>query len=78
MGFSMAELSLAWVLAQPGITSEIVGARDPQQLRANLGAAEIDLPADILHELDVATSKLKLHFGNNADMWDNEENSRIR
>ncbi len=32
-GCSLAQLAIAWVLAQPGITSAIVGASRPDQLR---------------------------------------------
>ena len=34
-GMSVAQLAIAWVLAQPGIDVAIVGARTPEQTRAN-------------------------------------------
>ncbi len=43
-GLSPATVSVAWVLAQPGITSAIVGASRPEQLADTLAAA--DLPLD--------------------------------
>lgn len=38
-GNTLAQMSLAWVLGQRGVTSVIVGASSPQQLADNLGAA---------------------------------------
>ena len=55
-GVSMAQVALAWVLAQPGITSAIVGASSLEQLDDNLAAAELVLTADELTTLDDATA----------------------
>jgi 1-deoxyxylulose-5-phosphate synthase len=45
---NLATASVAWVLAQPGITSAIVGASRPEQLDATLAAAELTLDSDAL------------------------------
>jgi len=45
-GLNLATTSVAWVLAQPGITSAIVGASRPEQLEASLAAAELTLDDD--------------------------------
>ena len=42
-GVSLATLSVAWVLEQPGITAAIVGASRPEQLDETLAAAEFTL-----------------------------------
>jgi aryl-alcohol dehydrogenase-like predicted oxidoreductase len=55
-GVSMAQVALAWVLAQPGITSVIVGASSLEQLDDNLAAAGLVLAADELARLDAATA----------------------
>ncbi|MDQ1431952.1 MAG: hypothetical protein QOF40_2554 [Actinomycetota bacterium] len=55
-GVTMAQVALAWVLAQPGITSVIVGASTLEQLDDNLGAADLVLDADELARLDAATA----------------------
>ncbi len=75
-GIPMAQLAIAWLLHQEGVTSVIAGARNPQQVRANAAAASVELSDDILAELDRITQPLKDHFGTNVDMWDTE--SRIR
>jgi aryl-alcohol dehydrogenase-like predicted oxidoreductase len=48
LGRSPAQMALRWVLAQPGITSTIVGARNAGQLQDNLQAAEWQLEAAAL------------------------------
>jgi aryl-alcohol dehydrogenase-like predicted oxidoreductase len=42
-GVPAAQVALAWILARPGVSSVIVGARTEQQLAANLAAAELEL-----------------------------------
>ena len=44
-GASMAQVALAWVAAQPAVTSVILGARTRVQLADNLGAADLVLSA---------------------------------
>ncbi|MEE4418084.1 aldo/keto reductase [Streptomyces bugieae] len=47
-GASVAEVALAWVLAWPGITGAIVGARQPAQVDGWIGAGAVHLtPADL-------------------------------
>jgi aryl-alcohol dehydrogenase-like predicted oxidoreductase len=41
-----AQVALAWLLGRPGVTSLIVGARDEDQLAANLAATELELSAE--------------------------------
>jgi aryl-alcohol dehydrogenase-like predicted oxidoreductase len=45
-GVSAAQVALAWLLARPGITTVIVGARTEEQLADNLAAADLELTAD--------------------------------
>jgi aryl-alcohol dehydrogenase-like predicted oxidoreductase len=49
---SAARVSLAWLLAKPGVTSLVVGARTTEQLRDNLAAADLELTTDELARLD--------------------------
>src|SRR3954454_5013408 len=51
-GVSAAQVSLAWLLAKPGVTSLVVGARNEDQLTDNLAAAEVELTADEVARLD--------------------------
>jgi aryl-alcohol dehydrogenase-like predicted oxidoreductase len=45
-GKSLIQIAVAWVLAQPGVTSAIVGASKPEQLDDSLGAANLTLDAE--------------------------------
>jgi aryl-alcohol dehydrogenase (NADP+) len=45
-GKSLLQVAVAWVLAQPGMTSAIVGASKPEQLDASLAAVNVTLDAD--------------------------------
>lgn len=45
-GATMAQVALAWVAAQPAVTSVILGARTTDQLADNLGAAHLTLTAE--------------------------------
>jgi aryl-alcohol dehydrogenase-like predicted oxidoreductase len=47
-GVSMAEVALAWVVAQPAVTSVILGARSTEQLEQNLKAADLTLTKEEL------------------------------
>jgi 1-deoxyxylulose-5-phosphate synthase len=53
-GINLATATVAWVLAQPGITSAIVGASRPEQLDATLDAPELTLDAEALAACDAA------------------------
>ena len=51
-GVSPAQVALAWLLGRPAVTSLIIGARTDEQLRDNLGAADLTLTADEREALD--------------------------
>jgi aryl-alcohol dehydrogenase-like predicted oxidoreductase len=47
-----AQLAMAWVLVQPGITVVLPGAKSSDQIRANAGASEVSLTDGVIAELD--------------------------
>jgi aryl-alcohol dehydrogenase-like predicted oxidoreductase len=49
---SVARVALAWLLAQPHVTSVIIGAKSPEQLKDNIAAVDLVLTADELAALD--------------------------
>ncbi|MFM5906942.1 MAG: aldo/keto reductase [Novosphingobium sp.] len=51
-GRSAAQVALAWTLANPAVTSPVLGARTPAQLEDNLGALDLVLDAGQLDRLD--------------------------
>ena len=58
-GLQMPTLAVAWVLAQPGITSPIIGASRPDQLDATIGALDVKLDDDLLGRLDELTREFR-------------------
>jgi aryl-alcohol dehydrogenase-like predicted oxidoreductase len=49
---SAAQVALAWVRMQPGITSTIIGAKRTDQLLDNIKSTELTLSADDLQKID--------------------------
>jgi len=54
---SVAQVALAWLLGRPQVSSVIIGAKTPEQLRDNLGACALELGVEDLQALE-AVSKL--------------------
>ena len=74
----MATVALAWLIAQPGISSVIVGGRIPAQVERNVAGAELTLSDEIIAELNEISEPLRQRLGTNLDLWEGETNSRIR
>ncbi|MEN8182935.1 MAG: aldo/keto reductase [Myxococcota bacterium] len=53
-GLALASVAVAWALAQPGVTSAIVGASRPEQLEASLQGAELELDEDLARACEEA------------------------
>ena len=51
-GLSMAQLAIAWVLQNPGVSAAIIGATRPEQVRENVKASGVQLDADIMRKID--------------------------
>lgn len=54
-GRSAAQVSLAWLMARPGIASVIIGARNERQLSDNLAALELELTDDQMDRIERAS-----------------------
>ncbi len=61
VGATPAQVALAWVIARPGVTSTIIGARKLEHLDANLAALDVKLTEGQIAKLD-ELSKPKLNF----------------
>jgi aryl-alcohol dehydrogenase-like predicted oxidoreductase len=55
-GASVSQVALAWLLADPLMTSPIIGANSLEQLKDNLGAVAVHLTPDEKTSLDQATA----------------------
>ena len=58
MNLNMVSVAVAWVLAQKGVTSAIIGASRPEQLDANLAALTLTLDAELMAACDAAWWRL--------------------
>lgn len=75
VGEPMGRVALAWLLAQPAVTSVIVGGRTAAQAVENAAAGDLKLDDETLAELSAATEPVKQRTGANCDMW--QSNSRM-
>jgi aryl-alcohol dehydrogenase-like predicted oxidoreductase len=60
---SAAQVALAWVRQQPGITSTIIGAKNSEQLLDNIKSTEVTLSADDLKKIDEVSALQKEYPG---------------
>jgi aryl-alcohol dehydrogenase-like predicted oxidoreductase len=51
-GLTMPQLAIAWVLQNPNVSSAIVGATKPEQVRDNVKASGVTLDAAIMKRID--------------------------
>lgn len=51
-GLTLAQLALAWVLHQRGVTAAIAGSRSATHVRENAGAGDVDLTTADLEEIE--------------------------
>ncbi|QIK72023.1 aldo/keto reductase [Propioniciclava coleopterorum] len=54
LGITMAQLAVAWVLANPNVAGAIIGASRPEQVVDNAKAVDVTLDADVLAAIDAA------------------------
>jgi aryl-alcohol dehydrogenase-like predicted oxidoreductase len=52
LGATIAQVALAWNVHQPGVTGAIAGSRNPDHVRENAAAGDVDLDGDDLAELE--------------------------
>lgn len=57
-GKSLAQISLNWLLQRPTVDNLIIGARNEEQLKQNLGAVGWNLTVDQVKKLDAASEIL--------------------
>lgn len=52
LGITMAQLALAWVVHQPGVTAAIAGSRNPDHVLQNAAAGDVELDEGTLAEIE--------------------------
>ena len=60
-GKTVPQIALNWLLQRPTVSSVIIGARDEEQLRQNLGAVGWNLTAEQVARLDAASKTTKTY-----------------
>ncbi|NTX60973.1 aldo/keto reductase family protein [Myxococcus sp. CA051A] len=51
-GLTMAQLAVAWVLQNKGVSSAIIGASRPEQVHDTVKASGVKLEAELMHRID--------------------------
>lgn len=74
---SLGELALAWTIANPNITSVIVGTRNLNQLESNTRGATRKLDRRTVDRLNAITDPVLAKLGGNPDYYENRASSRI-
>ncbi len=59
-GRDIAQLAIAWTLANPAVTSAIVGAKSAEQVQKNSRSADWKLTESDLQELDLIQGGFRL------------------
>jgi aryl-alcohol dehydrogenase (NADP+) len=59
-GIELVTLAIAWALANPAITTPIIGASKPAQLKASVAAAELGLDLALKAKLDALTHEFRM------------------
>ncbi len=56
LDITLAQLALAWVVHQDGVTGAIAGSRSPKHVRENAAAGDVTLDAKDLEEIETILS----------------------
>ena len=59
---SLAQLVINWTIQQPGITSVLVGLRNPEQVQENVKATDFMLNGEEMNIINRELEKLELHI----------------
>lgn len=61
-GMTTAQLALAWVLGRPGVSSAVIGASSPEQVRSNADASGRVLTPEVLDSIDKTLASVVTRF----------------
>lgn len=77
LNISVAQLSVAWVLANEQIACTLIGSRNENDIVSNIHAAEIKLPKSVIEQINEVSLPVLQKLGSNPDYYENSKNSRI-
>ncbi len=52
INLTLSQLAVAWVLQNPAVSSAIIGASNPEQIRENVIASSVKLQPEIMDQID--------------------------
>lgn len=73
----LADLALAWALANPDITCVLAGCRNLAQLEENVRALSLRLSPETIERLNAVTQELLLKLGYNPDYYQGLAHTRV-
>jgi aryl-alcohol dehydrogenase-like predicted oxidoreductase len=68
-GKTPAQTAIRWVLQRPAVAAAIVGARKPEQIAENVGAADWEIGAEDMAALETASRSVTDHLGHPDTLW---------
>ena len=71
LGVTLAQLSLRWLISQPGVTTALVGARTVEEITENAGALGWELPQETMAQMQEISDELYYSMPYYYDMWEN-------
>lgn len=78
LSLSTSDLALRWALGGPGMSCVLAGARNREQLEANVAATAERLTGEAVQKLADATEALKVKLGPSCDYFESTDNDRTR
>ncbi|MDR3309291.1 MAG: aldo/keto reductase [Tannerella sp.] len=73
----IAQLSIAWILKKPFMTSTLVGSRNIDELKMNVDACSLDISDETEALIDRISQPVLDVMGNNPDYYEHSTKSRI-
>jgi aryl-alcohol dehydrogenase-like predicted oxidoreductase len=72
-----AQIALAWLLARKPWIVPIPGLSNMEYLNENLGAIDVELTAEDIHEIETACSTIKVHGGRMSEKYMREVDQTV-
>jgi aryl-alcohol dehydrogenase-like predicted oxidoreductase len=77
LNLHMAQLSIAWILKKPFMTSTLIGSRNVEELKMNIAACTLTLPDETERLIDCLSQPVLDILGSNPDYYEHSSRSRI-
>lgn len=77
LNIHMAQLSIAWILKKPFMTSTLIGSRNMEELKMNVSACSLQISDEMEQLIDKVSFPTLRVLGNNPDYYEHRSKSRI-